>query len=199
MNIDKNDVINSIIEGITSLLSIPVDTIPNIDLYMDQVTNFMETNLASHKRYADDKILTKTMINNYVKDGILPAPEKKKYSKEHLLILIGIYYLKDILSIKDVGAIMKPLNERYFHNEDGLNVADIYDTLWTMKSDHLDNMHEHLQKEYTYASSLYDQAPSEEREPLRNLTFICMLAMDVYTKKQIIESMLDNLVLDKPE
>ena len=50
---------------------------PNIDLYMDQVTTFMEDNLASTKRHEDDKILTKTMINNYAKNKLLPPPEKK--------------------------------------------------------------------------------------------------------------------------
>ena len=65
----------------------PVD-IPNIDLYMDQVTTFMEEQLSSTKRYEDDKILTKTMINNYAKNNLLPPPNKKKYSKEHLLVLI---------------------------------------------------------------------------------------------------------------
>ena len=47
------------------------DDIPNIDLYMDQVTTFMEKELASSKRHEDDKILTKTMINNYAKNNLL--------------------------------------------------------------------------------------------------------------------------------
>ena len=56
------------------------EDIPNIDLYMDQVTTFMDSQLATSKRHEDDKILTKTMINNYAKNDLLPPPEKKKYS-----------------------------------------------------------------------------------------------------------------------
>ena len=56
----------------------PVD-IPNIDLYMDQITTFMDEQLAASKRYESDKILTKTMINNYAKNNLLPPPSKKKY------------------------------------------------------------------------------------------------------------------------
>ena len=68
------------------------EDLPNIELYMDQVTTFMEEQLASSKRYPEDKILTKTMINNYAKNNLLPSPEKKRYSREHLLLLIFIYY-----------------------------------------------------------------------------------------------------------
>ena len=54
--------------------------IPDIDLYMDQVTHFMEEHLKSSKRYETDKILTKTMINNYTKNKLLPPSEKKRYT-----------------------------------------------------------------------------------------------------------------------
>ena len=67
------------------------EDIPNIDLYMDQITTFMDSQLEASKRHADDKILTKTMINNYAKNNLLPPPEKKKYTKEHVLTLIFIY------------------------------------------------------------------------------------------------------------
>ena len=67
---------------------------PTFPYIMDQVTTFMDAQLASSKRYAEDKILTKTMINNYAKNDLLPPPQKKKYSKEHLLTLIFIYYFK---------------------------------------------------------------------------------------------------------
>ncbi len=91
------------------------DEIPNIDLYMDQVTTFMEENLASTKRHEDDKILTKTMINNYAKNKLLPPlPEKKRYSREHLLMLIFIYYFKNILSISDIQTLLGPITDKYF-------------------------------------------------------------------------------------
>ena len=64
------------------------EDLPNIELYMDQVTTFLEEQLKNTKRFEDDKIFTKTMINNYAKNNLLPAPNKKKYSKEHILLLI---------------------------------------------------------------------------------------------------------------
>ena len=101
MKIDSKDLLNSILESLDHLNYIPLDEIPNIDLYMDQVTTFMEKGLSPTKRYEEDKILTKTMINNYAKNNLLPPPLKKKYSREHMIVLIFIYYFKNILSIRD--------------------------------------------------------------------------------------------------
>ena len=76
---------------------IEIADIPTIDLYMDQVTTFMDKGLARYKRNETDKILTKTMINNYTKAKIFPPPVKKKYSRTHLMLLIMIYHLKACL------------------------------------------------------------------------------------------------------
>ena len=103
MTIDMNDMLNSILNELSHLQYVHPGDIPNIDLYMDQVTTFMDEQLDSTKRYKEDKILTKTMINNYTKNNLLPPPVKKKYSREHMLLLIFIYYFKSILSIKDIG------------------------------------------------------------------------------------------------
>ena len=106
MTENEKEMMNSIFAKIAELDYIKPDEIPNIALYMDQVTTFMEDNLASTKRHHDDKILTKTMINNYAKNKLLPPPEKKRYSREHLLMLIFIYYFKNILSISDIQTLL---------------------------------------------------------------------------------------------
>ncbi len=108
-----NELVARSVSQIRSSDVIEIDDIPNIDLYMDQVTTFMDKGLAQYKRYEQDKILTKTMINNYTKAKIFPPPVKKKYSRTHLMLLIMIYHLKSILSIKDIGilfqsALMEP-------------------------------------------------------------------------------------------
>ena len=72
MKIDTNDILNSILESLNHVDYIRPEEIPNIDLYMDQVTTFMDEQLTSTRRYSEDKILTKTMINNYSKNNLLP-------------------------------------------------------------------------------------------------------------------------------
>ena len=133
MTINTEDLLNSILESVGRIDYIhPVD-IPNIDLYMDQVTTFMEEQLSSTKRYEDDKILTKTMINNYAKNNLLPPPNKKKYSKEHLLVLIFVYYFKNLLSIKDIEILLKPLTDKYFAVDSEFDMESIYEEVCKME------------------------------------------------------------------
>ena len=93
MTIDTKDLLNSILASFDRMTYIKSEDIPGIDLYMDQVTTFMDERLKkSARNHGEDKLMTKTMINNYTKNQILPPPEKKKYSREHMLNLIFIYY-----------------------------------------------------------------------------------------------------------
>ncbi|HKL80515.1 MAG TPA: DUF1836 domain-containing protein, partial [Mobilitalea sp.] len=111
MDTNKEEYIRGLIDNLKDVKYIMPDDIPNIDLYMDQVTTFMDKHLKSSKRYSEDKLLTKTMINNYTKNELLPPPNKKKYSKEHMFLLIFIYYFKNILSISDIQNIFNPLTK----------------------------------------------------------------------------------------
>lgn len=186
----NRELITSIIE---KLDYIKPDTIPNIDLYMDQVTTFMDSNLARSKRYDSDKILTKTMINNYAKNDLLPPPFKKKYSKEHLLLLIFIYYLKNILSINDIQTLLSPLTEKYFTAADGLTLEEIYKTVFDLEEKQVKSLAKDVISKYGQASRVFTGEDGEDREFLQTFSFICMLAFDVYMKKQMIENMIDEL------
>ena len=85
------ELLQMILQSLEKVEYIKSEDIPNIDLYMDQVLTFMDRKLRSAVRpQTEDRILTKTMINNYAKNDLLPPPVKKKYSKEHVLLLIFI-------------------------------------------------------------------------------------------------------------
>lgn len=94
-------------EKLLSHDAVEIKDIPDIDLYMDQVTGYMDTALEKLKIDEEDKVLTKTMINNYVKAKVIDKPIKKKYSKNHLMELIMIYHLKNVVSISDVNYLLK--------------------------------------------------------------------------------------------
>ena len=176
-----------------SLDYIKPEQIPNIDLYMDQVTTFMEEHLQSSKRYPDDKILTKTMINNYAKNHLLPAPDKKKYSKEHLLLLIYIYYYKSILSIGDIQSLLEPLTERYFHNDGNFNMQSIYEEVFSLERQEVEKMKQDVIDKYHIASEIFPDAEEEDRQFLQTFSFICLLSFDVYVKKQVIDKLIEGL------
>lgn len=87
---------------------VPWDRMPEIDLYMDQVLTYMHRQLSLFERSEDNPLLTSSMINNYVKSGVLERPEKKKYSKNHLATLMVICMLKQVLSLQDISALLQP-------------------------------------------------------------------------------------------
>lgn len=191
MTIDKNDLLNSILASIERIDYVKSADIPNIDLYMDQVTTFMEEALGSSKRYPEDKILTKTMINNYAKNDLLPPPTKKKYSKEHLMILTFIYYFKGILSIKDIETLLTPITERYFNTDSSLDITRIYDEVCAHDKERTTILQEDIKAMFQASSETFSDVSGEDKEFLQFFSLICMLSLDVYVKKMLIEKMID--------
>ena len=183
-----------LLRSIQNIDYIEPDEIPNIDLYMDQITTFMDDHLKSSKRFEDDKILTKTMINNYTKNNLLPPPVKKKYSREHLLLLVFIYYFKNILSIKDIETVLAPLTEKYFPDGSSFELADIYKEVCKIEKEQLDSIKENVTATYEKSAETFTHlTDGEDKEILQQFAFICSLSFDVYIKKMIIERIIDDL------
>ena len=189
----NNERLRGIFARLDSLDYIKPEQIPNIALYMDQVTTFMDEHLEKSKRYPDDKVLTKTMINNYAKNNLLPPPVRKKYTKEHVLILIFIYYFKNILSIKDIEMLLHPLTEKYFHKEDAFNLTSIYEEVCSMEKADVEPLMEEMKSIYARAMDSFTEAPEEDRAYLQLFSLICSLSFDVYVKKMIIEKLIDSM------
>ena len=194
MTINTEDLLNSILASLDRIDYIKPEEIPDIELYMDQVTTFMDNKLRSSVRHpGDDKILTKTMINNYAKNDLLPPPVKKKYSREHVLVLIFIYYYKGILSITDIQSLLKPITDKYFHNGKDFNLERIYNEVFSLEKETVERMKEDIKVKFARSMETFEDAPEESVEFLRKFAFICELSYDVYVKKQIIEKMIDEL------
>ena len=200
MTENEIEMMNSIFAKIAELDYIKPDEIPNIALYMDQVTTFMEDNLASTKRHDDDKILTKTMINNYAKNKLLPPPEKKRYSREHLLMLIFIYYFKSILSISDIQSILNPITDKYFgKGSSEMSLEDIYKEVFGLEHQETLNIMKDLAKKFNTSMKTFEGMEGEDAELLRTFSFICMLSYDVYLKKTIIERIVDQMLHEEKD
>lgn len=193
MNINSEKVLESILESLSRIDYIHPADIPDIELYMDQVTTFMDAHLSSTKRYEEDKILTKTMINNYTKSNLMPPPNKKKYSREHILVLTFIYYFKNILAIKDIETLLKPLTDKYFSSKEDFDLTAIYEEICSVEKSQIPALCEEMKSTFTRAQNSFPEAPDEERAYLQNFSLICSLGFDVYVKKQIIEKLLDIL------
>lgn len=200
MTIDTKDILNSILASISRIDYIKPDEIPGIDLYMDQVTTFMENHLSSSKRHPEDKVLTKTMINNYAKNHLLPPPVKKKYSREHILMLTFIYYFKNIMSINDIQVLLGPIAEEFFPGNGSLKLQEVYQEIMDLELEQIEPLIKDVTKKFNKARSSFSNADEKEQDFLQKFAFICMLSFDVYVKKQVIENLIDQMATqDSPK
>ena len=186
-----NEMVAKIAAQVRSSNIIEIEDIPNIDLYMDQVTTFMDKCLAQYKRYDEDKVLTKTMINNYTKAKIFPAPVKKKYSRTHLMLLIMIYHLKSILSIKDIGILFQSaLSEQNKLKQERM-IESIYSGFVSLQKQTI-----------TYLAGAAEGRPDEsfygkeailtyDDDETKRIMMTLALAIRANTEKQLAEKVLD--------
>lgn len=188
---------------------IHLEDIPNIDLYMDQVTTFMDTRLKDTKRNPQDKILTKTMINNYAKNNLLPPPVKKKYSKNHILFLTFIYYLKSFMSIKDIESVLSPLRALTAADGDSTLLPKLYEEMLNAQKKLAPSIVQSVEQAEESAVSMA-QAISDsftgqkassklngQTDSLTLFALIANLSFDIYMKKMLLEKLIDTKLTPK--
>ena len=167
--------------------------IPNIDLYMDQVTTFMETKLSGYKRNDQDKILTKTMINNYAKAKLFPSPIKKKYTKNHVMLLIIIYHLKNMLSINDIGHITAPVTKELAENPDSKILEKIYSIFVLMQK----AVYNSADKRQVFDSEFFSSYINDEeiKSKKEYVSIVCVLGFSVFSnmEKRLSEKIIDSI------
>ncbi len=100
------------------------DEFPDIGLYKDQVLSYMFRQLIN---FEEGGQLTSAMVNNYIKDGLLPRADGKKYSREHLAGLTEICLLKQVLSVKDTGFLLKHVQKGRDHEAFYMDFIEILD------------------------------------------------------------------------
>ncbi len=141
----------------------------------------MEEHLGSDTRDPEhDKILTKTMINNYVKNDVLIPPVRKKYGMDHMVLLLIIFYLKSFLSIGDIQKVLAPLGKQ----DEALEsiYRQVYETMGAEKKVLLQETKEQFER---------TRESFPENEELQRFSLIARMAMEIYLKKLFIERLLD--------
>ena len=180
MNQDYTKLLGSILKNMALMDHIRPSEIPNIDLYMDQVTSFMNDHLQNSKRFEDDKILTKTMINNYAKNKLLPPPIKKRYSKEHLFVLVFIYYMKGFFSLSDIQTILKPVTDRFAESDESLSIEDIYAEVHRLGSEHISDISRDIMNSFHTAANSLEGYDGEDRDTLQLLILsVCSVSISI--------------------
>lgn len=191
------DLIAQFLEKMDALPFVKSSDIPDIPLYMDQVTTFMEEKLRPTRRFEKDKLLTKTMINNYTKNKLLPPSDKKKYSREHILILTFIYYFKGILSLQDIQSILSPVAGKYFSSEDGPDIGQVFEEVFRIAHSQMPGISQEIlayldSGKEAFSEDTFQNLSAQDRDFLQRFALICSLSLDVYMKKRVIEQLIDD-------
>lgn len=164
-----------------------LNEIPNIDLYIDQVTSLFDTAYSDRKRCEDEKILTKTMVNNYSKEGIIRPIKSKKYSREHIIQLSMIYLMKQTLSIQDIKQI--------FSSEQANNL----DSFETVYENYIQISEENQKRVSDFFASFSDKVNTEDDEQLlASILYLCHVSS---TLERAAETIIDRHMscLDNPK
>lgn len=181
--------IDEIIKKLSLTERVEEKDIPEIDLYMDQVIQIFEQKLSSSKRKDSDKVLTKTMINNYAKAKLLMSIKNKKYSKEHLLLMSMIYDLKGSLSISDIKDLFDNIVKKYDEDKE-YDLRSLYklylDTNKSNFKDFLDNIHKQLESIKEIVDDNEDFNEYEEK-----FLFICSMVSMSNMYRRLAEAMVD--------
>ncbi|MBG0965111.1 DUF1836 domain-containing protein [Bacillus sp. SRB1LM] len=130
--------INKLLETLHLEKNITLEDIPNVDLYVDQVVQLFENTYADTTRTDDEKVLTKTMINNYAKGKLFIPIKNKKYSKEHMILISLIYQLKGALSINDIKSSLEHINESLL-SDDSFELNTLYKDYLTLTENNVES------------------------------------------------------------
>lgn len=184
---------NEILETIKDLNldeTIPLSDIPKIYLYMDQVITLFENALSKTKRNKDDKILTKTMINNYTKDKLLMPADKKKYSTDHIIMMILIYNLKQILSINDIKLLLNKLVEKFNTDKDNIDLENFYKHFLHIQNVETNNFYKTIEDKLNFI--LDDNFNIDDDEDYSKLVIIILtLVYNANMYKRLAENLID--------
>lgn len=191
--------IEDLLEFIKSRDYVYSTDIPNIDLYMDQVTTFMDDHLGLFKRSEEEKILTKTMINNYSKCEILPPTSRKKYSHEHMILLLFVYYFKNILSIPDIKTLLDPVKDIIMRPDSPVSIEEFLDRIMDTQKTHYSSMAEQINRTMAIGKDLFPEYTGDDKEKLSIFASAYLLNIQATVQKHMATQLIDNYLKNSGE
>lgn len=186
---------NEILEGLGLESNLKLDDIPNIDLYMDQVIQLFENKFVDSKRNDEEKILTKTMINNYAKGKLIFPIKNKKYSKEHLILMSLIYQLKGALSINDIQRTLDGLNKRIIKED--IEVDSFYTSYLNLSQKNVADFHEDITERVKDVNEEVAKMEDLNSPYLEQVLMISSLVHMSNLYRKVAEKLVDEIVVEK--
>ncbi|MDD3363640.1 MAG: DUF1836 domain-containing protein [Syntrophomonas sp.] len=191
MDFDRN-YIEKLVEEI-SLPQLKFSDMPTIELYMEQMLSLIESKFNSSRRGESDKVLTRTMINNYTKLGLLMPPKNKKYSREHMMLLTLIYDLKNVLSINDIKSLFSPiLNNIATRDDDLMSLEEIYTAFLELNNIEFDNFYNSFVHKLDLIYEKTEELEKDNKDISQMFLFVIMLVAQSNAQKRLAERIIDD-------
>ncbi|MBU3159298.1 DUF1836 domain-containing protein [Clostridium frigoris] len=190
----NEETLNKLVEEIIGAKDISLVEIPCVDLYMDQVTTFFNEKLGSLKRNEEDKILTKTMINNYTKGKVLMPAKNKKYTNEHIILLTLIYNLKQTISISDIYTLFDPIIDIKAPQSINIPLGDLYNDFLDIKEVQNKEFARDTDKDAKFIKEKIKEMGKEDGELIELILMILLLTNKANMQKRMAEKLIDNFL-----
>ncbi|HDX9639375.1 TPA: DUF1836 domain-containing protein [Bacillus mobilis] len=182
------ETINKLLEALHLEKNITLEDIPNVDLYVDQVVQLFENTYADTTRTDDEKVLTKTMINNYAKGKLFIPIKNKKYSKDHMILISLIYQLKGALSINDIKSSLKNINESLL-SEDSFELNTLYKDYLSLTENNVESFTQDVNNRVSEVSEISSLEDPNLEKFLLLTSFVSMSNM----YRRLAEKLIDDL------
>jgi hypothetical protein len=191
--------IKTTIDEYVSRGKIKANDFPEMEIYMDQAETFLNKELSVYKKSEKDKVITKTMIGNYVKHSMLPRPVNKKYSKDHLILLTLIFYLKGTFQMEEIEKIVKPLIENYNSQfDDKYDLSSLYEGILEVQASELETLSQSVNEMIDAGKYRLREAGLSDDDILELLMLIANLSMKADAQKFLAHKLLREYIL-KPK
>lgn len=187
--------INNIIDQLGLESNLTIDEIPNIDLYMDQVIQLFENKFADSKRNDEEKVLTKTMINNYAKGKLIFPIKNKKYSKEHLILMSLIYQLKGALSINDIQVTLDGINKRIIKED--IEIESFYNSYLALSQKNVADFNVDINERVKDVNEEVSKMEDRNAPYLEQVLMISSLVHMSNLYRKVAEKLVDEIVVEK--
>ncbi|WML28202.1 DUF1836 domain-containing protein [Neobacillus sp. OS1-33] len=187
--------IQQIIEKLGLDVGLTLDEIPQIDLYMDQVIQLFENKFNETKRNEDDKVLTKTMINNYAKGKLIFPIQNKKYSKRHLILMSLIYQLKGALSINDIKVTLQGINQKIIQEE--MELESFYSSYLNLTRQNVEDFKADISERVKDVNEEITEVEKGNSADLEQVLMISSLVHMSNLYRKVAEKLVDDMTVEK--
>jgi hypothetical protein len=186
------DDVQEFIKEIEAYDSIRLDEIPEYRLFISQIEEFFDKKLGKDSDDDDErKTISKTMIQNYIKDGLIMPPEGKSYNRNHIILLALIYNLKPILTIRDIKKLLLPILEIADDESQSNKIESIYSTYFAMKESYLDEFINLIEHDLKIMDEKLDEEYCGEWEKLSKILLVLMLITQANIRKRLAERIIE--------